>query len=499
MSLILVPFSDKKGKVLLVTLGAISLIICIASIRFLKLGNELLDASEKGDTVKVKSLLETKINVDTKDWEKDTPLLLAIEGNHIETVRLLLQYKANVNVKNRFGTIPLSSAIKKGYIEIAVLLLEHGADITFAGTDVSAEWKNDNKFAIFVTEKGYTKILELLLNRGVSVNLRQYNDDTLLHLATRRGHTEVVALLLERGADINAEDALGLLPIHNAIFRKHIEIVRLLLKHRADPNSIGRFGDTPLHYAAEFGNAELAKFLLIKGVNINVVNFYGSTPLYKAAKNNHVEVFFILLIFGADLDERCMEMINDNLNLNNCLVEFERIREMTHLGKIIRGYKEGNSWVMLDYIDKNGKNRDSNMKQLIQEFQNIKRYCSSNEGLSFIPQYLLSVLKDMEQQYMLLSRKKLFKTGTLSGLIREVAFSHFGKEIVNVVSEYAASILSDQDTINLSLVCESINTEANRYVEAHYKKAEMKVKTLLTQLEGIISSENVSPNPHIRS
>ncbi|WP_339045825.1 ankyrin repeat domain-containing protein [Candidatus Mesenet endosymbiont of Agriotes lineatus] len=515
------PFrNDPKGLRLgIALLAASSFILCVASIILLKLSNKLLDASKKGDTAKVKSLLKIGINVDTKDWNGSTPLLLAIEKKHIETVKLLLKHNANVNVKNGFWTTPLSLSIREGYIEIAELLLEHGADVAFAARSSFAEWKDDNELAIFAAAKGYTKILELLLNRGVSANLKR-NSDTLLHLALEKGHTGVVALLLKHGADINAKCVLGRSPLDHAICKKYKEIVRLLLergananltdsvfsaayngcskimelllRHGADVGAIGNFGDTPLHIAAEFGHTEIVKFLLDRGVNINAANNYHNTPLYKAIRNNHVETFFTLLIFGANIDEEWNQaVVNSRPDLNHCLMEFKKIKNTTHLGKIIQGYKERNLEVILDYISKYG--RENNIEQLIQELQSIKGCYSSNESQSFIPETLLDIVKYMVQQYMSQHRKTRFKIGALSDLIYQAIDSQLKVEIslediVYIVSSRVASTISDQDAVNLSLVCKSINDEANDRA----KTTQCAENMLLTQLEKIVVSSKAN-------
>ncbi|XGA08616.1 MAG: ankyrin repeat domain-containing protein [Wolbachia endosymbiont of Xenopsylla cheopis] len=314
----------KSEKLVCYSLLATFLTLCILSIAFLKLGNSLLDASKKGDTAKVKSLLKIGISVDTENSSKETPLLLATEGNHAETVKLLLQHKANVNVRSRFGNTPLALAIKNGHIEIAVLLLEHNADVTFAAKHISnINWRNNNELAVFAAKKRYTKILELLLRRGVDADLKNrllhtavdkgcietvklllaYGAnvnfcefrDTILHLAAANGQVEMVMLLIESGANVNAIGSYDCTPLHKATQRtgchvnsrwfryhhdgtnrinkwnnKYRETIELLIKNGADIDAKGVGDIRPIHFAISSGSSEIAILLLRKGADPNL-------------------------------------------------------------------------------------------------------------------------------------------------------------------------------------------------------------------------------------
>ncbi|XGA08615.1 MAG: hypothetical protein U0X86_000878 [Wolbachia endosymbiont of Xenopsylla cheopis] len=179
------------------------------------------------------------------------------------------------------------------------------------------------------------------------------------------------------------------------------------------------------------------------------------------SSRHYLETFFTLLAFGAHLTEEHMERINEDYYsyLKDCLTAFEEIKGMPHLGKIMRGYGERNFEVISNYIDKGDENRESNIKQLIQELQNIKRSCGSNRNKSFISETLLDIIKYMVGKYM---SQTQFKIGALSGLICEAIHSELKKEVSleDMVSPKVASMLSDQDAINLSLVCESINCKS---------------------------------------
>ena len=79
-------------------------------------------------------------------------------------------------------------------------------------------------------QNGYTRIIELLLQSGCDINLKDSTGSTPLHVSAAEGHAEVVRLLVNQGSDINAIDNLGWTPIHLATRNGHADCVELLLK-----------------------------------------------------------------------------------------------------------------------------------------------------------------------------------------------------------------------------------------------------------------------------
>ncbi|KAB8079278.1 ankyrin repeat-containing domain protein [Aspergillus leporis] len=81
---------------------------------------------------------------------------------------------------------------------------------------------------------GPERVVALLLQRGVNVNVRNSRGQTPLHIAAQNGQLDVVRLLLaSQQIDVNARDQQGSTPLHLASEKGHVEVVQLLVAHGA--------------------------------------------------------------------------------------------------------------------------------------------------------------------------------------------------------------------------------------------------------------------------
>jgi ankyrin repeat protein len=95
-------------------------------------------AVRKGDESIVNALLSTeKIDPNLKDESGETPLLIAIQEEHLMITKLLVERGADLEASDRDGYTPLMWAAKHGYGAIVRLLVEKGANIESEGNDHS--------------------------------------------------------------------------------------------------------------------------------------------------------------------------------------------------------------------------------------------------------------------------------------------------------------------------------------------------------------------------
>ncbi|PWA40916.1 Ankyrin repeat-containing protein [Artemisia annua] len=126
---------------------------------------------------------------------------------------------------------------------------------------------------------------QALDNLDGSIDEPVEDGDTALHLTCLYGHLSCVQLLLERGASVEAKDEDGGVPLHDACAGGFMEIVQLLIGKADSPECLKRMlesvdveGDTPLHHAARGEHEAIVQLLLSIGASPTKTNVYGKTP-----------------------------------------------------------------------------------------------------------------------------------------------------------------------------------------------------------------------------
>ncbi len=198
------------------------LIMLNVSIAF---SNELHDAIRMGNDLEIPKLLKARIDVNSLDNERNTPLILAsIIGNH-PIVRLILYYKADVNSKNIYGFTAVHYASALGYMSIVRMLVEKKVDVNA---------KSERSF--FFGDRQYSAYT------------------TPLICAVRAGHADIVKYLIENNASPDSMDSEGRIA---GQMTGSGEILKLLYKDRKVPGeNKGNFNDiTTLSFIPEFGFA----------------------------------------------------------------------------------------------------------------------------------------------------------------------------------------------------------------------------------------------------
>ena len=149
---------------------------------------------------------------------------IADEGRKMVVVKRLLEAGADVNAKDNDGqtALMLASTNNRRDLRVASELLKAGADVNAKG--------NDGQTALMLASWVGKEVVSELLKAGADVNAKDNDSWTALMLASRAGRTEVVDMLLKAGADMNAKDTHGQTALMLATTREHPKVVDLLLK-----------------------------------------------------------------------------------------------------------------------------------------------------------------------------------------------------------------------------------------------------------------------------
>ena len=189
----------------------------------------ILKAVKNNDIITTRELIKQGANVETRDTEGKTLLLIATHHNHIEIAEILVAAGANVNAQDAIKDSPFLYAGATGKITLVRLYLDHGADFTvfnrYGGTAL-----------IPAAERGHTDVVRLLSSTpGFPVNHINNLGWTALMEAVILGdggktHTEIVQILINSGADAGIPDSKGITALQHAQKRGYKEMVRLLEK-----------------------------------------------------------------------------------------------------------------------------------------------------------------------------------------------------------------------------------------------------------------------------
>ncbi|XP_007244232.2 protein phosphatase 1 regulatory inhibitor subunit 16B [Astyanax mexicanus] len=179
----------------------------------------------------------------------------------------------------------------------------------------------------------YEDMVQLLLNRGASVNAQDNELWTPLHAAATCGHTGLVKILIQHGADLLAVNSDGNMPYdlceddptldiietamanrgitqeminetRAAVESRMLGDIRNILHNGEDVNQHDSQGATLLHITAANGYMQAAELLLEGGAKMDLRDSDGWQPLHAAACWGQRTIAELLVSHGASLNAK---------------------------------------------------------------------------------------------------------------------------------------------------------------------------------------------------
>ncbi|XP_039175955.1 CARD- and ANK-domain containing inflammasome adapter protein-like [Crotalus tigris] len=239
----------------------------------------------------VAALIERGLDINVRNEEQYTPLLLACKTGKIKSAKVLIEKGASLKDKAPNLSSPLHLAVEAGASSIAQMLLQKGID-----PNITAQGNQMPLHVAAIYNRG--ALVDLLIEGGAKIDAVTIDLFTPLHVASGKGHTDIALKLLQHRANVNLKNKRSKTPLHLAAEMGNPEMVELLLNFKADPNATDKEKKTPLHFATLGGHFYAVKALLAKKSRAASKDMDGCTPMHYAAINGNVEILKELLMVG---------------------------------------------------------------------------------------------------------------------------------------------------------------------------------------------------------
>lgn len=253
----------------------------------------LICAAALGRLPVVQLLLNKKASSRSTDDNGMTALHWAAFNGHTDIVHLLSQKRDSLSTKNITGRTALHVAVMSGQFGVVELLLRKDnialearcvAGLTMLhyaclydkteivrlllanGCDIEAETIGDQRRPVHIAAASASVgLLNLLCDKGASLEARNAMGDRALCVACRQGRAAAVQGLLQRGSPLYQRFGNQLhkdSPLCLAAMGGHFAVVSLLLQHGASVHQGDETGWQPARYAAYYGHPKVLELLL---------------------------------------------------------------------------------------------------------------------------------------------------------------------------------------------------------------------------------------------
>ncbi|MCA1627199.1 MAG: ankyrin repeat domain-containing protein [Acidobacteria bacterium] len=190
-------------------------------------GDPLVKAAREDNLEELRTLLLNRSDANVRDKITNaTALEHAVQNGNREAVQVLLWAKADVNFRDSDGQTVLMLLTDKVTSELVW-------DLINAGAKVNARDNDGDTPLISIAEINNVDTLKVLLDAGGKVNAANKNGETALMLAASNGIVNNVHALIRAGADVNARDKQGKTALMLATGANEAAVVRLLKAHGA--------------------------------------------------------------------------------------------------------------------------------------------------------------------------------------------------------------------------------------------------------------------------
>lgn len=156
---------------------------------------QLVKSVKAGDIAEVKRMLLAGADVNSRDEEEATLLMLASHAGNLALVETLIEAGADVNAHDTRGWVPISRAVynaeqDRGFADVVQVLIN-------AGANIEAAIAYGVRPLMLAAGYGETAVVEVLLQANAEVLAKNEGGYTALMMVKQKHYVDVVNLLHE--------------------------------------------------------------------------------------------------------------------------------------------------------------------------------------------------------------------------------------------------------------------------------------------------------------
>ena len=124
----------------------------------------------------------------------------------------------------------------------------------------------------------------------VDINIGYPKYDTPLHLVAISGTVQIIKILLDNGLSVDLRNGWESTPLHKSMSAAcgKLEATKAFVERGAAVDKDDKNGDIPLLLAARYGKLEVFRYLTEEGADINIRDVHTNNVLHYAATSGTV-------------------------------------------------------------------------------------------------------------------------------------------------------------------------------------------------------------------
>lgn len=211
---------------------------------------QLLSCVTEGSEVKlVQEFIHVGGDVNATNNHKMTLLMAVSIVNSFDVMSMLLEHGANIFQRDKTRMNALMHASLRGNkAGVQVLLAACNLDEMKLGTALGARDKWGNSALALAARRGFTDVVELLLEAGARIDEPNKSRQTPLFQAVRRSHFSSIQLLVKAGADLERADIYGTTILSMAETEKRWDTEKTVHDYLVEMQEIPTFCHLPMRW-----------------------------------------------------------------------------------------------------------------------------------------------------------------------------------------------------------------------------------------------------------